>query len=50
MRKLKIHIHCSATRSDNISASTIRDAIATYWSDVGYHYIINSAIEFGGII
>ena len=49
MREIKeIHIHCSATRSDNISASTIRKwHLQRGWSDIGYHYVINSAIEFG---
>ena len=49
MREIKqIHIHCSATKTDNISASTIRRwHLQRGWSDIGYHYVINSAIEFG---
>ena len=49
MREIKqIHIHCSATKKDNISASTIRRwHLQRGWSDIGYHYVINSAIEFG---
>lgn len=51
MREIKeIHIHCSATRSNSISASTIKrwhTSAPRNWSDIGYHYVINSTIEFG---
>ena len=42
MREIKqIHIHCSATKTDNISASTIRRwHLQRGWSDIGYHYVI----------
>ena len=51
MREIKeIHIHCSATRSNSITSSTIKrwhTSAPRNWIDIGYHYVINSAIEFG---
>ena len=51
MREIKqIHIHCSATKTDNISASTIRRwHLQRGWSDIGYHYVIglDGKIEAG---
>tara|TARA_Y100001938_G_C7958316_1_gene362918 strand:+ start:320 stop:841 length:522 start_codon:yes stop_codon:yes gene_type:complete len=51
-RQIKeIHIHCSATRKNNITADEIRrwhTSAPRSWSDIGYHYVITATqLEFG---